>query len=226
MRVHARVFAAIRPVRSRKNAHAHVCVHSFFGAFTPCTSFALRICARVIFELVELLFLDHVRQYRCAAVAALRVHGCVRFCHVRSRCFCVRSCCLLFQVHRHAARRVGSRALARLLRPRAHSFLEILATAVSAPWRLLLISAADSRATLSRGGSAGGRRRGERTGAAESERARTRADGRRSERPSLARCGPERTRVDCTRETRRRARVRYVRHYVATLCAGRDFPFG
>ena len=178
VRVHARVFAAIRPVRSRKNAHAHVCVHSFFGAFTPCTSFALRICARVIFELVELLFLDHVRQYRCAAVAALRVHGCVRCCHVRSRCFCVRSCCLLFQVHRHAARRVGSCALAGLLRPRAHSFLEILTTAVSAPWRLLLISAVDSCATLSRGGAAGGRRRGERT----PERAQPRANGRGRER--------------------------------------------
>ena len=73
------------------------------------------------------------------------------------------------------------------------------------------------------GGEESERRNG---GAAESERARTRADGRRSERPSLARSGPERTRVDCTRETRRRARVRYVRHYVATLCAGRDFPFG
>ena len=140
------------------------------------------ICARVIFELLELLFSDHARQCRCAAVAAApRVHGCVRCCHVRSCCFCVRSCCLLFRVDRHAPRRVGSRALSELLRPCAHSFLEILTTAVSAPWRLLLISAADSRATLSRGGSAGGRRRGERTGAAESERAWTRADGRRRE---------------------------------------------
>ena len=75
-------------------------------------------------------------------------------------------------------------------------------------------------------GRAAARRANAGTGAAESERARTRADGRRSERPSLARSGPEGTRVDCTRETRRRARVRYVRHYVATLCAGRDFPFG
>ena len=130
----------------------------------------------------------HVRQYRCAAVAALRVHGCVRCCHVRSRCFCVRSCCLLFQVHRHAARRVGSCALAGLLRPRAHSFLEILTTAVSAPWRLLLISAVDSCATLSRGGAEESERRNgrsrERTGADESGRAQIRA----------AELGPERTR--------------------------------
>ena len=137
------------------------------------------ICARVIFELLELLFSDHARQCRCAAVAAApRVHGCVRCCHVRSCCFCVRSCCLLFRVDRHAPRRVGSRALSELLRPCAHSFLEILTTAVSAPWRLLLISAVDSCATLSRGGAAGGRRRGERT----PERAQPRANGRGRER--------------------------------------------
>ena len=193
MRVHARVFAAIRPVRSRKNAHAHVCVHSFFGAFTLCTSFALRICARVIFELVELLFLDHVRQYRCAAVAVLRVHGCVRCCHVRSRCFCVaRAACCFRSIGTQLGELARVRWLGCFVRARTRSSrssrrrcLRLGGCCSFPPWiRAPHFHEAGPRAG---GGEESERRNGrsrERTGADESGRAQIRA----------AELGPERTR--------------------------------
>ena len=119
-RVSSRLFGPC--ARARMRTRMCVFIRSLALSLFAHPSLRVSVCARVIFELVEILFLDHVRQYRCAAVAALRVHGCVRCCHVRSRCFCVaRAACCFGSIGTHLGELARVRYLSCFVRARTRS---------------------------------------------------------------------------------------------------------